>query len=142
MQWSAFEHRVAINLLSRGRAYVELHSLYRAGEDRQQQQQQQGVDSLIGAIMDVSDADDGEVVEEDGMFDMVYSGHCNKQGCKEVRSYSRLPGKLSAIRDFLKVRDPVSCMQLPSLPSLLHLPLSLSCTSTRERSLRGPSRPL
>lgn len=35
--------------------------------------------------MDVCDADNGEVVEEDGMFDMVYSGHCNKQGCKEVR---------------------------------------------------------
>ena len=35
--------------------------------------------------MDVCDADDGEVVEEDGMFDMVYSGHCNKQGCKEAR---------------------------------------------------------
>ena len=58
-------------------------SLCRAGEARQRQQ---GADSYIGAIMDVCDADDGEVVEEDGMFDMVYSGHCNKQGCKEVRS--------------------------------------------------------
>ena len=54
----------------------------RADEARRQQQ---GADSYIGAIMDVCDADDGEVVEEDGMFDMVYSGHCNKQGCKEVR---------------------------------------------------------
>ncbi len=52
----------------------------------QDRQQQQGADSYIGAIMDVSDADDGEVVEEDGMFDMVYTGHCNKQGCKEVRT--------------------------------------------------------
>ena len=63
--------------------------LCRAGEARQRQRQQ-GADSYIGAIMDVCDADDGEVVEEDGMFDMVYSGHCNKQGCKEVRSLQLL----------------------------------------------------
>ncbi len=59
----------------------------REGEGRQQQQQAQGEDSYIGAIVDMSDAEDGEVVEEDGMFDMVYSGHCNKQGCKEVCPY-------------------------------------------------------
>lgn len=58
-------------------------NLCREGEGRQRRQAQ-GVDSYIGAIVDMSDAEDGEVVEEDGMFDMVYSGHCNKQGCKEV----------------------------------------------------------
>ena len=50
-----------------------------------------GEDSYIGAIWEVSDEeDDGEVVEEDGMFDMVYTGHCNKQGCKEVHTLPNL----------------------------------------------------
>ena len=50
-----------------------------------------GEDSYIGAIWEVSDEeDDGEVVEEDGMFDMVYTGHCNKQGCKEVHALPNL----------------------------------------------------
>lgn len=57
-------------------------------DEGRRQQQAQGVDSYIGAIVDMSDAEDGEVVEEDGMFDMVYSGHCNKQGCKEVCSHA------------------------------------------------------
>ena len=49
-----------------------------------------GEDSYIGAIWELSDEeDDGEVVEEDGMFDMVYTGHCNKQGCKEVHALLR-----------------------------------------------------
>ena len=50
-----------------------------------------GEDSYIGAIWELSDEeDDGEVVEEDGMFDMVYTGHCNKQGCKEVHALPTL----------------------------------------------------
>ena len=50
-----------------------------------------GEDSYIGAIWELDDEeDDGEVVEEDGMFDMVYTGHCNKQGCKEVPALPKL----------------------------------------------------
>lgn len=44
-----------------------------------------GVDSHVGAIMEAGDNEgDGEEVEESGMFQTSFHGHCNRTGCREV----------------------------------------------------------
>lgn len=49
-----------------------------------------GVDSHVGAIMEADDDDggNGEEVEESGMFQTRFAGHCNSSGCREVCSVS------------------------------------------------------
>ena len=46
------------------------------------------MDSAVGAIVEAGDGDegDGEEVDESGMFQRSFHGHCNRVGCKEVRT--------------------------------------------------------